>query len=132
MDSHVTSGLACRSCHPLDSNSRLKICDCAFTTPILRVPKTCYSHGSAIGHHSIRNTCCHGVPAYKWLQEKFPHPPLDTPECNKACQEIRMKPLDLWLPHCKYEKPTSRKDFYVVHVCECYNPSKVLQCARFA
>ncbi|GFY68753.1 uncharacterized protein TNIN_298221 [Trichonephila inaurata madagascariensis] len=131
METHITTNGPCRSCYPLDANSRHKNCNCSYTTPIFHVPKMCYSHGSPIGHHTFRNTCCHGAPTYKWPQEGFPDPPLGPPECNKECQEIRMKPLDRWLPHCKYVTAADRKDFYIVHICECFDPSKVLHCTRF-
>ncbi|GIX96826.1 uncharacterized protein CEXT_516651 [Caerostris extrusa] len=62
----------CRFCYPITPKSTHKNCDCAYTTPASHVPKTCYSHGSPIGHHTIRSSCCHGSPTYKWPQEGLP------------------------------------------------------------
>ncbi|GIY31693.1 uncharacterized protein CDAR_557141 [Caerostris darwini] len=123
----------CRFCYPITPKSTHKNCDCAYTTPATHVPKTCYSHGSPIGHHTIRSSCCHGSPTYKWPQEGFPDPDLGSPTCNETCRDVRVQPFDWWLPHCRNVKPADRMDFRIVHVCDCYNPpGKILHCARFS
>ncbi|GBN38404.1 hypothetical protein AVEN_111980-1 [Araneus ventricosus] len=129
MDCEAAAG-PCRLCHPTDPKSSHKTCDCAYPTPALHVPKSCYCHGSPIGHHTLRSTCCHGTATYKWPQEGFRDPDPGLPACTRVCRDVRVQPLDWWLPHCKYLKPAARKDFYIVHVCDCLNPSKIIHCAR--
>ncbi|GBN32213.1 hypothetical protein AVEN_267191-1, partial [Araneus ventricosus] len=129
MDCEAATG-PCRFCHPTDPKSRHKTCDCAYTTPALHAPKSCYCHGSPIGHHTLRSTCCHGTATYKWPQEGFRDPDPGPPACTRVCRDVRVQSLDWWLPHCKYLKPADRNDFYLVHVCDCLNPSKILHCAR--
>lgn len=121
------------NCYPRSFHNEHKKCSCSFSKPVHYSTDMCYSYGHPIPDHFRREVCCHGLPSYCYPRDeefscKFP---AERYSCNEECFEPRVQPFRWWLPRCSNRaEQIDSKNSYVVHVCQCFNPSKILKCRK--